>query len=308
MPAVIEVEGLTKRYGAVEAVRGVSFSVAAGEVVGLLGPNGAGKTSTIECVIGLRQADAGSVRVCGIDSRTSPRELKERIGVQLQATALPDLLTVREALALFGACYRRRVEPQTLIDRFSLGDKADTPFSALSGGQKQRVAMAMAVVNDPEVLFLDEPTAALDPQSRRELHDVVRATRAAGRAVVLSTHYIEEAELLCDRVAIIDHGKVIACDTPAALIAACGATTRVIATTARPLDVATLRTLPAATAAEIDASIATVASISTNRVNQTIIALVHQLDAANNELVDVQIRKPSLEDAFIQLTGRRMRD
>ena len=212
---------------------------------------------------------------------------------------------MREALALFGACYRRRVAPQTLIDRFSLGEKADTPFNALSGGQKQRVAMALAVVNDPEVLFLDEPTAALDPQSRRELHDVVRATRTAGRAVVLTTHYIEEAELLCDRVAIIDHGTVIACDTPAALISASSATTRVVATTGRALDLATMRALPGATAAENDG---TVSTIATGRVNETIIALVHQLDHSQIELIDLQIRKPSLEDAFIQLTGRRLRD
>lgn len=305
MPAAVEVSDLVKRYGAVEAVRGLSFSVASGEIVGLLGPNGAGKTSALECVIGLRQADGGAIRVCGIDARQDQTAMRERIGVQLQATALPEQMRVREAIALFASFYRRSVAPATLIERFSLGEKIDAPFSSLSGGQKQRLGLALALVNDPEVLFLDEPTAAMDPQARRELHDSIRALKQAGRSVLITTHYIEEAEELCDRVVIVDHGKVIAEGTPSELIARSSGVTRVVCTTDRPLDRAALAALEGATTAEIDGNLA---RISSTAINRTIIALVHYLESAHATLVDLQIRKPSLEDVFIELTGRRLRD
>ena len=187
MPGTVTVSDLSKRYGAVQAVRGLSFSVAAGEVFGMLGPNGAGKTTTIECLIGLREPDGGTIEVCGFDARRQPREVKERIGVQLQATALQDLLSVREALRLFGSFYRRRADPERLLARFALTDKADARFASLSGGQQQRVAMALALVNEPELLLLDEPTAGLDPQARRELHGVIRELKADGRTVLLTT-------------------------------------------------------------------------------------------------------------------------
>lgn len=305
MSAAVEVTDLVKRYGAVEAVRGVSLTVAAGEIVAVLGPNGAGKTSTLECVIGLREADGGSISVCGIDARADPSAMRERIGVQLQATALPEQIRVREALKLFASFYRHSVTPQSLLDRFSLGDKADATFASLSGGQKQRLGLALAVINEPEVLFLDEPTAGMDPQARRELHAVIRAMKAAGRSVLITTHYIEEAEELCDRVAVIDHGKVIACDTPAALVARSASVTRIVCTTDQPLDRTALAALENATAVEVDGL---VARISSSAINRTVIALVHHLEAAGATLVDLQIRKPSLEDVFIELTGRRLRD
>jgi len=305
MPAAVEVVDLVKRYGAVEAVRGLSLSVAQGEIVGMLGPNGAGKTSTLECIIGLRPADGGSISVCGIDARRDQTAIRERIGVQLQSTSLPEQIRVREALTLFASFYRRSVAPQTLLERFSLSEKADAPFASLSGGQKQRLGLALAMINEPEVLFLDEPTAGMDPQARCELHDAIRAMKAAGRSVLITTHYIEEAEELCDRVAVIDHGKVIACDTPAALVARSASVTRIVCTTDRPLDRATLATLESATAIEIDGLIA---RISSSAINRTIIALVHHLESSGATLVDLHIRKPSLEEVFIELTGRRLRD
>ena len=305
MLAAIEVTDLVKRYGAVEAVRGLSFTVATGEIVGVLGPNGAGKTSTLECVIGLRQADGGTIRVCGIDARNEASAMRERIGVQLQANALPDQMRVREALVLFASFYRRSVDPATLIERFHLSEKANAPFASLSGGQKQRLGLALAMINDPEVLFLDEPTAGMDPQARRELHAAIRAMKVAGRSVLLTTHYIEEAEELCDRVAIVDHGRIIACDTPAALVERSASVTRIVCTTDRALDATALKNLESAGVVEVTD---VVARISSNAINRTIIALVHHLDAVGAMLVDLQIRKPTLEDVFIELTGRRLRD
>ncbi|SRR5579862_3907194 len=204
---------LVKRYGGVEAVRGVSFEVAPGEIFGLLGPNGAGKTSILECAIGLRQPDGGSVRVCGL----APADAKERIGAVLQATALHDKITPREALRLFGSFYSRHADYEALLRRFALMEKADAPFDSLSGGQRQRIALALAFVNEPEMVFLDEPTAGLDPRARRELHKTILQTRAEGRAVFLTTHSIEEAEILCDRIAILHRGRIAALGNTAEL-------------------------------------------------------------------------------------------
>src|SRR3954468_23320750 len=201
MDIALSVRDLVKSYGPVQAVRGLSFEVRAGEIFGLLGPNGAGKTTTLECTIGLRAADSGSISLVGVDALRYPRRVKQRIGVALQATALPDKVTPREALRLFASFYRNPVPIDELVRRFSLGEKADARFETLSGGQKQRLAIALAMINDPDVLFLDEPTAGLDPQSRRELHEVIRQTRAAGETVVLTRHSIEGAGRVCDRPA-----------------------------------------------------------------------------------------------------------
>ena len=305
MPGTVTVTDLAKSYGPVQAVRGISFSIAAGEIFGMLGPNGAGKTTTLECLIGLRDPDQGSIEVCGIDAARHPREVKERIGVQLQATALQEQLSVREALVLFGSFYRNKADPDRLLERFSLADKATARFSSLSGGQQQRVAMALALINEPELLLLYEPTAGLDPQARRELHGVIRQLKEDGRTVLLTTHYIEEAELLCDRVAIVDHGKIIALDTPARLVAANKAATRIVLTTAVGLDQGRLAALGSVQSATITG---TQALITTAHVNQTIIEVVRFLEAEGAELLDLQIRKPSLEDVFIELTGRSLRD
>jgi len=214
---VLQVENLVKRYGDVEAVRGVSFQVEEGEVFGLLGPNGAGKTSTIEVLEGLRLRDGGNVSVCGFDPQKNPDDLKHEIGAALQSTSLPDKIRVSEALGLFASFYRRRRKPDELLKRFGLEEKRNAFYSTLSGGQKQRLALAMALVNDPKVLFLDEPTAGLDPQVRREIYDIIEELKREKKTIVLTTHYIEEAERLCDRVAIIDHGKVIVEGTPRSL-------------------------------------------------------------------------------------------
>ncbi|HEY7119401.1 MAG TPA: ABC transporter ATP-binding protein [Tepidisphaeraceae bacterium] len=289
-----------------QAVRGISFDVARGEIFGLLGPNGAGKTSTLECIIGLRAPDTGSISVAGVDAIRHARQVKQRIGVALQATALPDKITPREALDLFASFYRNPVTTGELIRRFSLAEKADAKFETLSGGQKQRLAIALATINDPDVLFLDEPTAGLDPQSRRELHEVIRQTRAAGKTVVLTTHYIEEAQQLCDRLAVVDHGRIIATGTPVELIASAKSPPRVTFTATRAPELRRLESLAEVTTATVKGESAT---LYTTQPGRTIVDLVNWLQAdPGNELVDLHIQKPSLEDVFIELTGRSIRD
>lgn len=283
----LQIENLVKRYDGVDAARGVSFSVSEGEIFGLLGPNGAGKTTTIECTVGLRLPDGGRISVCGVDPSKDPDSAKSRIGVALQATALQDKITPREALRLFGSFYPDSAPPQQLIDRFGLAEKSDSPFISLSHGQRQRLALALAFVNRPELVFLDEPTTGLDPQSRRELHELIRRLRADGRTVILSTHYIEEAQSLCDRVAIIDHGRVIAEGKPAELIARSKALPRIEITTSRPGPPMVIRT---------------------SNVSQAIIDTVGQLRSEGVEVVDLHIHQPSLEDVFIELTGTALRE
>jgi ABC-2 type transport system ATP-binding protein len=305
MAAKVIVKDLIKRYGSFEAVRGVTFEVGDGEIFGLLGPNGAGKTSTVECVIGLRDPDSGSITVCGADALTQPAFVKQRTGAQLQSTALQDKITPREALKLFGSFYARHASPESLIERFSLTEKADSKYDTLSGGQKQRLALALAFVNEPEVLFLDEPTTGLDPQSRRDLHASIRRMRDDGRTVLLTTHYIEEAHQLCDRIAIIDHGKVIAIGRPEDLIADSSHRPRISLKSSRPVEKSSLLLLPAVIDVHENGD---GVEIFTSGLSQTLIELVKMLDAQNNELLDLHINKPSLEDVFIELTGSRLRE
>src|SRR5712671_8028253 len=241
--SVIEVQNLTKRYGDVEALRGVSFSVGEGEVFGLLGPNGAGKASTVEILEGLRTPDSGRASVCGLDPQRSGAEFKYIIGAALQSTALPDKMRVREALDLFGSFYPRRRGTAELLKRFGLEEKRNAFYSQLSGGQKQRLALAMALVNDPRVVFLDEPTAGLDPQVRREIYDIIEELKKGKKTILLTTHYIEEAERLCDRVAIVDHGKVIALGSPKELKQRSADKTRLEVRLARPESDSALRNL-----------------------------------------------------------------
>jgi ABC-2 type transport system ATP-binding protein len=302
---ILRVENLVKRYGDVEAVRGVSFFVEEGEVFGLLGPNGAGKTSTIEIIEGLRDADSGKVSVCGYDPQTQANELKHEIGAALQSTSLPDKLRVAEALRLFASFYKRRRNPEELIKRFGLEEKRNTFYSQLSGGQKQRLALAMALVNDPKVLFFDEPTAGLDPQVRREIYDIIEELKREKKTIVMTTHYIEEAERLCDRVAIVDHGKVVALGTPRELKARSGGTTRIEVRLSKAESDGGLKKLDGvADARELDGAYV----IHSTRPPQTIVALVKHLEAEGNELVSLEIASPSLEDVFIEMTGRRLRD
>lgn len=241
--SILQVENLVKHYGSVQAVRGVSFAVEEGEVFGLLGPNGAGKTTTVEILEGLRTPDSGRVSVCGLDPQKSPQELKHEIGAALQATSLPDKLRVMEALRLFASFYRRCRKPEELLQRFGLAEKRNAFYSQLSGGQKQRLALAMALVNDPKVLFFDEPTSGLDPQVRREIYDIIAELHHEKKTIVMTTHYIEEAERLCDRVAIVDHGTVIALGSPRELKERSGDKSRLKVRLARPEPQAVLKTL-----------------------------------------------------------------
>jgi ABC-2 type transport system ATP-binding protein len=210
----IEVAGLKKSYGALEAVKGIDFEVCPGEVFGLLGPNGAGKTTTVEILEGLRTRSGGRVSVLGCDPEVQTRQLKDRVGVCLQSNNLQEKMKVREAMELFSALYTRTVDSTQLLKRLQLWEKREAQYSTLSGGQKQRLALALALLNDPQVLFLDEPSAGLDPQARLEIHVLVEDLRAEKRTILLTTHYIEEAEKLCDRVAIVDEGRIIALGTP----------------------------------------------------------------------------------------------
>ena len=302
---VIEVENLVKRYGEVEALRGISFAVYESEVFGLLGPNGAGKTTTVEILEGLRTPDSGHVSVCGLDPQSSGERFKQEIGAVLQSTALPDKLRVGEALDLFASFYARRRPGSDLLQRFGLEEKRHAFYSQLSGGQKQRLALALALVNEPRVLFLDEPTAGLDPQVRREIYNIIEELRAEKKTILLTTHYIEEAERLCDRVAIIDHGRVMALGSPRELKQRSADTTRIEVRLARAARDGALAALDGVTdCREFDGSVV----LHSTHAPQTIVALVKHLEAEGNELVSLEIAAPSLEDVFLELTGRRLRD
>ncbi len=215
---IVVVENLCKVYGALRAVDGVSFSIQAGEVFGILGPNGAGKTTTVEILEGMRLPDAGAARIKGIDVRQDPRGVKSLIGIQLQSTSFFDRLSLAEILGVFASIYHRRVDAPALLRQVEMEDRAKSMYKELSGGQKQRFSLATTLVNDPVVLFLDEPTTGLDPQARRHMWELIKEFKVQGRTVLLTTHYMEEAEELCDRVAIMDQGRIVALDTPQALI------------------------------------------------------------------------------------------
>lgn len=301
IPASVSVVELTKLYGPVEALRGVSFDVAPGEIFGLLGPNGAGKTTALECILGLRRPDAGSIMIAGIDAVAHPAEAKQRVGAQIQSATLQDKITPRQVLKLFASFYREPAKVSGLIEQFGLAAKADAPFDSLSAGQRQRLFLALAFVNDPRLVVLDEPTAGLDVRSRRELHGVIAAMKAAGRTVLLSTHDLEEAHQLCDRIGILDAGRIIAVARPADLIAGARATPRIVVKTVNPLDASAVGSLPGVTSClwQSDGWV-----LGTTDVNQTISGLTRVVEAAGNAFRDLQILRPSLEDVFLSLTGR----
>jgi ABC-2 type transport system ATP-binding protein len=305
MAPKLSVRDLRKTYGRVEAVRGVSFEVQDREILGLLGPNGAGKTTTLECLIGLREPDAGEIEVCGLDARRRPRDVKQKIGAALQTTALQDKITPREALTLFGSFYAQRAAPEELLERFSLVEKADATFDTLSEGQRQRLALALAFVNRPEIVFLDEPTAGLDPQARRELHNEIARTRQDGHTVLLTTHHIDEAEHLCDRVAIIDHGRIVALGSPHDLMARSKASQSVSLVTAQPIDGLKIEGVPGVMDVVVEGSRA---RFKTTDINRTMPDLLKLLESRRLELTELHVRKASLEDVFIELTGSALRD
>lgn len=294
--------GLVKRYDGVEVLRGIGFTVAAGEIFGLLGPNGAGKTTTLECLLGLRRADAGTVTIAGIDALARPADVRRLVGAQLQSAALQDKLTVRQALRLFASFHADPENPDRLLERFALGEKADAPFDSLSGGQRQRLLLALAFVHRPRVVVLDEPTAGLDPQARRELHRLIRERRDDGCTILLSTHQLEEAHQLCDRIGILHEGRIVADAPPAELIAGSRAEARVAFRAVRPLASAALAALPGVRSVEERADAIV---LGTREVGRSISALVGLLEGERNELLDLQIHRPTLEDVFIELTGAR---
>jgi ABC-2 type transport system ATP-binding protein len=302
--------GLVKTYAGkppVEAVCGLDLEVAQGECFGLLGPNGAGKTTTLEILEGLLAATAGSVEIFDLIWGRDDRAIRERIGISLQETRLSDRLSVRETLVLFRSFYCQGLRPEEAIARVSLQEKADAWVEKLSGGQKQRLAVACALVGDPDLLFLDEPTTGLDPQSRRQLWEVIRGVRASGRTVLLTTHYMDEAEKLCDRVAVIDHGKVIALGPPAELIARLGGAhvLDVALQDGRKPDPAALAGLPSVRAVREEAGRV---CLTVGEPHVALPALLEWLRAGDFALSALSTRHVSLEDVFVALTGRHLRD
>jgi ABC-2 type transport system ATP-binding protein len=303
----IQVQSLTKRFGALTAVDRISFEVQRGEVFGILGPNGAGKTTALECIEGLQLPTEGKTRVFGVDTAREADRTKGRIGVQLQASAYFDYLTLNEILDLFGRIYDRRAEPTSLLERVGLTDKADTVVNKLSGGQQQRFTVAAALVNDPEVVFLDEPTTGLDPQARRNLWEVIRGLRKEGRTVIMTTHYMEEAEELCDRVAIMNRGSIVALDTPDALIRTLPVPYVVSATIEPPMSESEIKALTAVGAVEIgEAGAVRISSSNSAATVPDLIAAVSSVEG--RRLIDLEVRMATLEDLFLSLTGRDLRE
>jgi ABC-2 type transport system ATP-binding protein len=309
MPPAIFCHDLRKTYPGrppVEAVRGLDLEVATGECFGLLGPNGAGKTTTLEILEGLLAPTAGTVEVLGGRWGRNDTELRHRVGISLQETRLADKLTVRELVTLFRSFYRHGLDPDEALDRVSLREKEDAAFEKLSGGQKQRLAVACALVGDPELLFLDEPTTGLDPQSRRQLWDVIRDFRERGRTVLVTTHYMDEAEKLCDRVAVIDHGKVIALDTPAALIRDLGGGEMIdLSFTGPPPHVDELTGLPGVSDGRPENGGLT---LTVTELHTALPAVLDRLRALDRPPAALTTRRASLEDVFVRLTGRHLRD
>jgi ABC-2 type transport system ATP-binding protein len=304
----IQVSDLKKYYGETHAVDGVSFEVQPGEIFGLLGPNGAGKTTSVEMIEGLRVPDGGSISVLGMNPKRDLQSIKERIGIQLQTTALYPRLTVREVIDLFASFFNGRAPVPTdeLIRLVGLEEKARTRSKELSGGQKQRLSVALALVNDPELVFLDEPTTGMDPQARRNLWDTIEGLRKRGKTILMTTHYMEEAEALCDRVAVIDHGKIIALDTPDGLIAEHFAETAIEFEDQIDLPAeGTFRTLPDVTRTRRDGKLVTLFSTDTAA---TLGGLTTLAGSGAVKFRDLHVRRATLEDVFLKLTGRSIRD
>ena len=300
---VIEVQNLHKQYGSTVAVDNISFNVQQGEIFTIVGPNGAGKSTTVESIMGLRQPDGGSIRVLGLNPQKDEHALRQRIGIQLQQAALPERLKVWEALSLYSSFYEKTIPWEKLLADWGLAEKRNANFKNLSGGQKQRLFVALALLNDPELVFLDELTTGLDPQARRATWDAVRAIRDQGKTVVLVTHFMDEAEELADRIAIIDQGNVVALDTPGALIQDLHAETRVRFTNYNGYDPQQLRTVAGVTDVEQRGKQVIVQG------NGALLAHVATALAEHNVTpTDLRVEQANLEDVFLALTGRSIRN
>jgi len=304
---IISVHGLRKSYASLEAVKGIDFEVGEGEVFGLLGPNGAGKTSTVEILEGLRPRSGGEAAVLGFDPDRQKQQLKDRIGVCLQATNLPAKIKVQEAMDLFASFYTRSVSSEQLLKRLQLWDKRAANYETLSGGQKQRLALALALVNDPQMLFLDEPTTGLDPQIRLEIHGLIEEMKSERRTVLLTTHYIEEAERLCDRVAIMDEGKIVAMGTPRELQQKSRSQSRIDIVCTQSMNGNALPNWPDAVDSALTADGRSL-TVHSNRPARTLFEIMRWMDQQGLQLEDVHLKRPTLEDVFVELTGKQLRD
>ncbi|GIV97932.1 MAG: multidrug ABC transporter ATP-binding protein [Herpetosiphonaceae bacterium] len=303
MDTVIEVEHLRKTYGSTVAVEDISFTVRAGEIFGIVGPNGAGKTTTIECIVGLRKPTAGVIRVLGMDPQRQSKELRQRLGVQLQQAALPDRIKVWEALDLFASFYDQPADPAALLEQWGLEEKRNTAFTNLSGGQKQRLFIALSLINNPDVVFLDELTTGLDPQARRATWELISDIRRRGTTVILVTHFMEEAERLCDRLAIIDHGRLIALDTPQQLIAGLHQETCVRFTLPKEISLDILEKLP-----HVNRVLRQGDEVAVYGSGPVMAHVAGALASHDIVPADLRSQQATLEDVFLKLTGHAMRE
>ncbi len=300
--AVVQIKNLFKSYGKIKAVDGISFNVSKGEIFGMVGPNGAGKTTTIECIEGLRKPSSGSIDVLGFNPTKDGRNLRKYIGIQLQQSELPERLKVWEALELFNSFYHKTIKWPSLLDDLGLKEKQKSYFDKLSGGQKQRLFIALALINDPDVLFLDELTTGLDPQARRNTWKLIENIRKKGKTIFLTTHYMEEAERLCDRVAIMDHGKIIALDTPDNLIRDINVEQRLLFNLVQDFDINLIKQLSTITNAEQKAN-----KIVVYGKDQSMVSDVVNLLVKNNiRFLNLKTEQATLEDVFLTLTGSEM--
>lgn len=305
MDHIIHVQNLKKLYGDFTAVDGISFNVERGEIFGILGPNGAGKTTTLEMIEGLKGITAGDVTVDGISVNKKPREVKAIIGVQLQSSSFFDGLSLKELLETFGALYGRKIDGMDLLKKVQLEDKAKSTVKELSGGQKQRLSIAAGLVNDPHVLFLDEPTTGLDPQARRNMWDLITEINKQGKTIVITTHYMEEAEVLCDRIAIMDHAKIVALDTPLNLLKLADVGTTISFKVDHTCPKDHFSSLPSVVkVAQEDHSY----RLTTDNPEAVLPALFAHTKDGHVRIDDLQMRQATLEDVFLKLTGRTLRD
>ncbi len=305
MDYIIQVDGLTKRYKEFVAVDHISFNVERGKIFGILGPNGAGKTTTLEMMEGLKTITEGNAMIDGISVKDDPQAVKHKIGVQLQSSSFYDLMNLKELLEFFGSLYGRKVDAMGLLEKVALTDKWKNQAKELSGGQRQRLSIAIALVNDPVVIFLDEPTTGLDPQARHHLWDLIRSIQAGGTTIILTTHYMEEAELLCDTIAIMDSAKIVAMDTPTGLLQKIEQKATISFHLKQQIDTAALGKLAAVVSVE---QAKDTIIMHTTQVQDSLKALIDYDRTASLHFTDLQVHEANLEDVFLALTGKRLRD